>query len=181
MSTARVAILVTACLAWATAAHAQQTETVSLRGHLQVLRLYGHRGGPLAVVSSGDGGWLHLAPHVAETLASRGFFVVGFDVKAYLASFTTTGGLRPEDEPGDYRVLADFAAQGSSSRPLLVGVSEGAGLSVMAATDPAIRSRIAALSDSGSRTSTSWPGDGATRSSTSRTRLRTSRPSVRPR
>src|SRR5262245_49772849 len=95
MSTARVAILVTACLAWATAAHAQQTETVSLRGHLQVLRLYGHRGGPSAVVSSGDGGWVHLAPHVAETLASRGFFVVGFDVKTYLASFTATGGLRP--------------------------------------------------------------------------------------
>ena len=146
MSAARVAILVTACLAWAAAAHAQQTEMVSLRGYTQVLRLYGHRGGPAAVVSSGDGGWVHLAPHVAETLASRGFFVVGFDVRAYLASFTAAGaGLRPEDEPGDYRVLADFAARGSSGRPLLVGVSEGAGLSVMAATDPATRARIAGV------------------------------------
>jgi type IV secretory pathway VirJ component len=28
-------------------------------------------------VSSGDGGWIHLAPHVAEVLAAKGFFVVG--------------------------------------------------------------------------------------------------------
>ena len=143
---ARGAILVTVCLVSATAANAQQTETVSLRGHSQLLRIYGKRGGPSAVVSSGDGGWVHLAPHVAEALASRGFFVVGFDVKAYLASFTATGAaLRPEDEPGDYRVLADFAAKGSSGRPLLVGVSEGAGLSVMAATDSVIRGRIAGV------------------------------------
>ena len=44
---------------------------------------------------------------------AKGFFVVGFDVKAYLEGFTsgqTT--LRAEDEPGDYKVLADFAARG---------------------------------------------------------------------
>ena len=49
---------------------------------------------------------------------------------------------RPEDEPGDYKVLADFAAAGSRARPILVGVSEGAGLSVLAATDPATRTAI---------------------------------------
>jgi type IV secretory pathway VirJ component len=95
------------------------------------------------VVSSGDGGWIHLGPHVAEALAARGFFVVGFDVKAYLESFTSgSSTLRPEDEPGDYKVLADFAARGSSVKPILIGVSEGAGLSVLAATDAATRQAI---------------------------------------
>jgi alpha-beta hydrolase superfamily lysophospholipase len=96
------------------------------------------------VVSSGDGGWMHLGPHVAEVLASAGFFVVGFDVKAYLESFTSGKvTLRPEDEPHDYKVLADFAARGATQKPILVGVSEGAGLSVLAATDPETKRSIA--------------------------------------
>jgi type IV secretory pathway VirJ component len=75
------------------------------------------------VVSSGDGGWMHLGPHVAEVLASAGFFVVGFDVKVYLESFTSGNAtLRPEDEPHDYKVLADFAARGTTQKPVLVGV-----------------------------------------------------------
>ena len=60
-----------------------------VRGQSQSLRLYGTRGKPPVIVSSGDGGWIHLGPHVAEVLAARGFFVVGFDVKAYLESFTS--------------------------------------------------------------------------------------------
>jgi fermentation-respiration switch protein FrsA (DUF1100 family) len=86
---------------------------------------------------------MHLGPHVAEVLAANGFFVVGFDVRAYLSSFTsgrTT--LRSEDEPRDYKALADFAAAGSGKRPILIGVSEGAGLSLLAATDPATQSAI---------------------------------------
>jgi len=98
------------------------------------------------VVSSGDGGWIHLGPHVAEVLAASGFFVVGFDVKAYLESFTSGKvTLRPEDEPGDYKVLADFAARGTTQKPVLIGVSEGAGLSVLAATDPQTRRSIAGV------------------------------------
>jgi fermentation-respiration switch protein FrsA (DUF1100 family) len=111
---------------------------------VQSLRLYGTRGNPPAVVSSGDGGWMHLGPHVAEVLASAGFFVVGFDVKAYLESFTSGNvTLRPEDEPRDYKVLADFAARGATQKPILIGVSEGAGLSVLAATDPETKQSIA--------------------------------------
>ena len=130
----------------ATTSAAQATQPLSIRGHVQWLHLYGARGGQPVIVSSGDGGWMHLGPHVAETLAARGCFVVGFDVKAYLESFTTArGSLRPEDEPGDYKVLADFAATGGRTRPILIGVSEGAGLSVLAATDPATRSTIAGV------------------------------------
>ena len=99
------------------------------------------------IVSSGDGGWMHLAPHVAEVLASCGYFVVGFDVKAYLSSVTAVdnGGVRPMDEPADYRVLVDFAARGSTRRPILIGVSEGAGLSVLAASDAGLKQRVAGV------------------------------------
>ena len=108
-----------------------------IRGHVQQLQLYGPANGTPVIVASGDGGWIHLGPHVAELLATRGFFVVGFDVKAYLESFTTaTATLRPVDEPGDFKVLAAFASAATGRKPILIGVSEGAGLSVLAATDP---------------------------------------------
>ena len=127
-------------------ANAETVDTISLRGHAQTLHLYGQRGAPPVSVSSGDGGWVHLGPHVAELLAAKGFFVVGFDVKAYLESFTTSkSALRPEDEPGDFKLLADYAARASTERPILIGVSEGAGLSVLAATDPTTRNTIAGV------------------------------------
>ena len=130
-----------------------QTDTVVLRGHPQVVHVYGQRGsGDPVIVSSGDGGWIHLGPQVAETLAARGFFVIGFNVKAYLSSFTTGGGVvREADVPGDYRALVDYAARGSPAatgspkKPILIGVSEGAGLSVLAATDPVTQRRVAGV------------------------------------
>jgi hypothetical protein len=119
-------------------------DAVVIRGHSQLVHVYGTRGaGTPIVVSSGDGGWVHLAPHVAEFLAEKGFFVVGFDAKAYLESFTTwSSTLRPQDEPGDFLALTGYAARGSTEKPILIGVSEGAGLSVLAATDPQTKSHI---------------------------------------
>ncbi len=140
------ALVLCAALAPVRVAWAQASETIAIRGHTLALRIYGTRGGPPAVVSSGDGGWIHLGPHVAELLAARGFFVVGFDVKAYLESFTAGAvTLRPQDEPGDYKILADFAGRGATQRPVLIGVSEGAGLSVLAATDPDTQRSIAGV------------------------------------
>ena len=136
--------LVVSGTVWPRAAATMQTrDSVSIRGHVQALTIYGRRGGQPIVVSSGDGGWVHLAPHVAEFLAAQGFFVVGFDTRGYLESFTAgRSTLTPQDEPGDYKVLADFAAQGVTAKPILVGVSEGAGLSLLAATDPATKRAI---------------------------------------
>src|SRR5882672_7332690 len=94
-------------------------DALILRGHPQTVQVYGTRGvGFPIIVSSGDGGWTHLSPRVAEMLSAKGFLVVGFDVKSYLESFTsgtTTLGIR--DEPGDYRVLATYAAKGSVEKP----------------------------------------------------------------
>ena len=42
-------------------------------------------------------------------------------------------------------MLADWAAQGASRKPILIGVSEGAGLSVLAATDPTTKTAIAGV------------------------------------
>jgi alpha-beta hydrolase superfamily lysophospholipase len=131
----------------ASGANDRTTDTVVIRGRPQIVRLYGSRGsGDPVIVSSGDGGWIHLGPHVAETLSARGFFVVGFDTRAYLESFTSgSTTLRIEDEPDDYRTLVDYAARGSPQKPILIGVSEGAGLSVLAATNALTRQAIAGV------------------------------------
>ena len=125
---------------------AQVVQRLSIRGHEQLLHVYGPPGGSPVIVSSGDGGWIHLGPHVAELLAARGFFVVGFDVKAYLTGFTGEAAtLRTSDEPGDYKALATFASLATGRKPVLIGVSEGAGLSVLAATDPQTKAIIAGV------------------------------------
>jgi dienelactone hydrolase len=145
-------------LSTARSVSAQTRETVTIRGHSQLLHLYGVRGGTPFIVSSGDGGWIHLGPHVAEVLAANGGFVIGFDVKTYLESFTGQGTLRVEDVPGDYQVLVDFAAKGSTTKPLLIGVSEGAGLSVLAAVDPRVKASVTGVIGLGlpDRTELAW-------------------------
>jgi len=141
-----ILIVLGGLLSYPAIAQGQSTDTITIRGKSQTLHLYGQRGNPPIVVSSGDGGWMHLGPHVAETLGGQGFFVVGVDVKAYLESFTSgSTTLRPEDEPRDYAALAAFAAKGSSWKPILIGVSEGAGLSVLAATDPSTKAAISGV------------------------------------
>ena len=124
-------------------ASAQTSTTLAVRGHQLRVYTYGPPDGRRVVVSSGDGGWIHLGPHVAALLAARGYRVVGVDVRAYLESFTsrrTT--LRAEDVPGDYRTLIRAGGGDESNRAILVGVSEGAGLSVLAAADPATRALV---------------------------------------
>jgi dienelactone hydrolase len=124
-----------------------RTEKLALRGQEQTLHLYGTPGPRAAIVTSGDGGWLGLGPDVAEHLAGDGFFVVGFDAKAYLSGFTHGDRtLAATDVPGDFGALLDYAARATGQgRPVLVGVSEGAGLSVLAATDPAMQRRITGI------------------------------------
>ena len=122
------------------------TDTVVIRGRPQLVHVYGERSSTPVIVSSGDGGWMHLGPHVAETLAAQGYFVIGFNVKTYLESFTSSGHtLSVDDVPRDYRALVDYATRGSGRPPILIGVSEGAGLSVLAAADADMRPRVAGV------------------------------------
>jgi alpha-beta hydrolase superfamily lysophospholipase len=125
---------------------AEATATLTIRGKAQSIRTFGARGKPAVVVSSSDGGWVRLAPTIAKILADKGFFVVGFDSKAYLSSFTEkTSTLSEADVPRDYARLVEFAATGSPAPPILVGVSEGAGLSVLAATRDEVKQKVAGV------------------------------------
>lgn len=140
-------VLATACLAWRPGAGSTGSTTVWLRGKPQTVRLAGCRGRAPVVVSSGDGGWIHLAPEVAAFLAGQGYFVVGVDIRAYLASFTSgRRGVSPREVQDDFLTLVDTAtAGGAPEPPVLIGVSEGAALSVLAAAAPAVKARIAGV------------------------------------
>ena len=98
---------------------AQSPQAVVIRGHQQSLYIYGSPRGEPVIVSSGDGGWIHLGPHVARVPRQRGFFVIGFDVKVYLSSFTSERDAATEEEPADYRVLTEFAKKATGKKPIL--------------------------------------------------------------
>jgi type IV secretory pathway VirJ component len=140
------ALLAVLLTAMAATASPLATETLAIRGQQQSLRVYGKRGAPVAIVASGDGGWVHLGPYVAEFLSRSGYFVVGFDSKAYLSSFTRGDKtLSTTDVPGDLAVLVDYASQGAIGPPVVFGISEGAALAVLAATSDATKSRVAGV------------------------------------
>src|SRR6187551_607235 len=69
------ALIVTAIFGPARQAWSQTRQTLAIRGRQQSLYIYGSPQGAPVIVSSGDGGWVHLGPHVAELLAGHGFFV----------------------------------------------------------------------------------------------------------
>jgi pimeloyl-ACP methyl ester carboxylesterase len=124
----------------------QTRQTVVLRGHEQTVYVYGSPDGDPVIVFSGDGGWIHLGPSVAEFLSTRGFFVIGFDVRAYLSSFTSgSSTLRTDDVPSDVKILVQRARESSGKKPILIGVSAGAGLSVLAASNEGVKSEVAGV------------------------------------
>jgi alpha-beta hydrolase superfamily lysophospholipase len=140
------AIVAALLLSTAASASPPEMETLTLRGRPQSVRVYGSRGAPAAVVASGDGGWIHLGPYVAEFLSGQGYFVVGFDSKAYLSSFTRGDRtLSAADVPGDFMALLDYASRGGSTLPVLLGVSEGAALAVLAAASDTTKARLAGI------------------------------------
>ena len=83
-------------------------------------------------------GWVGLAASLAEEYSARGFTVVGINVRQYLAAFTSgKSHVDTADVPRDYRAIADFVrGRNLLTRPVvLAGVSEGAALAVLAASD----------------------------------------------
>ena len=113
--------------------------TVTLDGKPQTVAAYRVSGATQAVIlSSGDLGWAGFVVDLAEFLVSQRIAVLGVNSKAYLESFTSgKSHLDPSRVPGDFEALARVAAEalGVTAPPVLIGISEGAGLSVMAAAD----------------------------------------------
>jgi type IV secretory pathway VirJ component len=120
--------------------YASTTEKISVRGQTIALSVYTPAGTPRGtiVMGSGDVGWVGLAVSLAEEYSAQGYLVVGLNVRQYLSSFTShKTHLETRDEPVDYRTIADFlAARRLLVHPVVVsGVSEGAALAVLAASD----------------------------------------------
>ncbi len=121
---------------------------VSVRGQQQDVYFYPAAGvGPHRKVlfAPGDGGWRGFAVTIAEKLAGAGYEVYGLDTRRYLQSFTGSEVLKTSGIASDFRQLAQWAAQGSKERVLLVGWSEGAGLGLAAASEPENREVFAGL------------------------------------
>jgi pimeloyl-ACP methyl ester carboxylesterase len=109
-----------------------------IREHEQDIYFYPAVGGSShgkVLFTPGDGGWGGFAITIAKRLASSGHDVYGLDTRRYLQSFTGSSVLKPAEIASDFRQIAGWIRQGSSERVLLIGWSEGAGLSLAAAAD----------------------------------------------
>lgn len=109
-----------------------------LRGHSMALTVYRPDASPKGtiVMGSGDVGWVGLAVSRAQELSAAGYLVVGVNVREYLSAFTTRSGhLEPTDIQHDFASLGgSLRERGWLARPVVLsGVSEGAGIVVVAA------------------------------------------------
>jgi dienelactone hydrolase len=111
-----------------------------LRDKAMALTLYRPAGTPrgTVIMGSGDVGWVGLAVSQSQHLASEGYVVVGVNVRDYLSAFTTkTTHLAPADIQHDFTELSRYLrARGLLPSPVVLsGVSEGAAIAVLAASD----------------------------------------------
>ena len=127
-------------MAAAVSAEAGTSERLAIRGQAVDLTIYPARGQARGtiIMGSGDVGWVGLAASLADEYAGEGYIVLGLNVRQYLAAFTSAKvHLQPSDVPGDYRAILAFARENRLlTHPVIVsGVSEGAALAVLAASD----------------------------------------------
>jgi alpha/beta superfamily hydrolase len=143
-----VPAMLIALLAWVPRADAAWTENLSIRGQTITLTIYTPpaaakgqpQGAPRGTIfmGSGDVGWVGLAASMAEELSAQGYTVVGINARQYLSKFTSgKQHVQPSEVPADYRTIADWLKEKRLLlRPVVMsGVSEGAGLAVLAAAD----------------------------------------------
>jgi type IV secretory pathway VirJ component len=144
-----VLVVLAVVVAWISPVTAASTEKVdvTVRGKTITLTIYQPTTAPRGtiVMASGDVGWVGLAVSMAEELSAEGYIVVGVNARQYLAAFSAgTDSLQPKDVPADFRVLADrLREKHLLVRPVVeAGVSEGAAIAVLAASDPKNRAWI---------------------------------------
>jgi dienelactone hydrolase len=104
----------------------------------------------LVVYATGDGGWRGLDEQIFEWISTWDYPAVGFSSKNYLKNLeyvrdTTT----PRRLVRDFETVIRFAEQklgmSASTRIVLVGLSRGAGLAVVAAGQGALRPSLAGV------------------------------------
>ena len=87
--------------------------------------------------AAGDAGCRGFAVAIAEQLAQGGYDTYCLDVLRYLKSFTGKEVLTTEQIASDFNQIARWIEQKDHQPILLVGWSEGAGLDLAAAANPA--------------------------------------------
>src|SRR6266540_1215731 len=135
--------LLTVLLTGVSTAGAASTDKldVTVRSRTITLSVYKPKATPRGtiIMGSGDVGWVGLAVSMADELSAHGYLVIGVNVRQYLAAFTSgKDHLQMRDVPADYRIFADrLRGKQLLVRPVIVsGVSEGAALAVLAASEP---------------------------------------------
>ncbi len=100
------------------------------------------------VVASGIDGWRGLASDVGERLSTDGYAVIGLDTRSYLIEATRrSGALSPAAVAEDYLAVLRRVHEWfpDLQRVFLLGVSEGAGLALVAAADPRVGLQLAGV------------------------------------
>jgi pimeloyl-ACP methyl ester carboxylesterase len=126
------------------------TRTVMLNGypvalHVSPSRPTGDR--PLLIYATGDGGWRGKDLDLFRHLVSWGYAVAGFSAPQYVKHLsgdkeTTTPARLARDYAAIVDVARDVLKVPHSTRIILVGVSRGAGLSVLAAGQQSIQGLV---------------------------------------
>jgi hypothetical protein len=104
---------------------------------------------PLLVFATGDGGWHRKDLAAYRHLVSFGYPTVGFDAHQYVTHLGPDDSTTPARLAADYERIID-AAKAELGLPrgyptVLVGISRGAGLSVVAAGERTLRPLIAGV------------------------------------
>jgi dienelactone hydrolase len=123
---------------------AHETLPIPVRGHTVTVAYYrpaaaGAVKGTV-IMGSGDVGWVGLGADLAEFLSTAGYAVAGINVREYLETFSPgSTHVSTEDVGNDYATIAAYLRDRHLlPEPVIVaGVSEGAGMAVLAGAWPA--------------------------------------------
>jgi Bacterial virulence protein (VirJ) len=123
--------------------------SLTLNAHRLTIHFANDDGGPrrpLLVYTTGDGGWARKDLALYEQIVSWGFPTAGFSAPQYLRHLQGQSTTTPGRVGRDYARIIEFAMTQIHMEPgtpiILVGVSRGAGLEVVAAGQPRLRDRL---------------------------------------
>ncbi len=105
---------------------------------LQVDVPHGTRRSAVVIVISGLEGWRGLTAAVGDHLSEDGYAVIGLDARSYLIEATRlSGSLTPDVVAEDLLMVLRLAQRWlpEAQHTFLIGISEGAGLSIVGAAD----------------------------------------------
>ena len=123
--------------------------TVMLNRHPLELHMANHRNSAhpfMILYATGDGGWHRKDLDLFRHLEATGFPIAGFDARDYVTHFDARDTTTPLRLGRDYVALINAARTSleldQATKVILVGVSRGADLSVVAAAQPIVRREL---------------------------------------